>query len=174
MGPLVLTTDMGGEFVCQSADELYGRLGFASRLRAPEAHVDRVESVNRRPCRSFRYAILTGNVPPSLWGGGVRVGDRRAQLQRGRRARSVRTCIFSGRDQVSRRSRHSTRPRSPSIPTTRPGASTRDRCYRATLDQRGSTGSVRFACTLVAPCASYTRGVSSQHPTPRLIRRRSA
>ena len=65
--PLVLTTDTGGKFVGQDADETYARLGLASRLRAPEAHVDGVESVHRHLYRSARTAMLAGNMPPSLW-----------------------------------------------------------------------------------------------------------
>ena len=65
--PLVLTADMGDEFVEQNADEMYARLGLASRLRAPEAHVDGVESAHRRLYCSVRPAMLAGDVPPSLW-----------------------------------------------------------------------------------------------------------
>ena len=67
MRPLVTTTDMGREFVGQSAGEVYAHLGLASRLRAPEAHADGVESVHRRFYRSARPAMLAGDVPPSLW-----------------------------------------------------------------------------------------------------------
>ena len=65
--PLVLTADMDGEFFRQSAEEVYASLGLASRLRAPEAHADGAESVHRYLYHPVRPAMLTGDVPLSLW-----------------------------------------------------------------------------------------------------------
>ena len=73
--PLVLTTDTDRGFAGQSTDEAYARLGLANRLRGPEAHVDRFESVYRRPTgdagrRCAAFALVRG----------VRVGDRCARF----------------------------------------------------------------------------------------------
>ena len=60
---------MGGVFVGRNADEMYARLGLASRLRAPETQIDGVESAHRCLYRSIRPVILAGDIPPSLWEG---------------------------------------------------------------------------------------------------------
>ena len=39
----MLTTDLGGEFAGQAAENLYSRLRIAHRFRAPEAHVEDID-----------------------------------------------------------------------------------------------------------------------------------
>ncbi len=56
--PQVLTTDLGGEFVSKAAEDRCSRLGLAQRFRAPEAHVQDVESSHRRLFESARPALI--------------------------------------------------------------------------------------------------------------------
>ena len=65
--PRVLTTDLGGEFVGRAADDLTSRLRLAHRFRAPEAHVDNIESSHRRLYESVRPALREASAPSSLW-----------------------------------------------------------------------------------------------------------
>ena len=65
--PRMLTTDLGGEFVGQAADDLYSRLRIAHLIHAPGAHVEDIKSSHRRLCASVRPTLRDASAPPSLW-----------------------------------------------------------------------------------------------------------
>ena len=65
--PPVLITDLGGEFAGQATDNLYLRLRIAHRFRAPNAHVDNIESSHRRIYENARPVLRDASAPTSPW-----------------------------------------------------------------------------------------------------------